>query len=147
MTTLVNRLLTSSLCCLTVTLGACREMPSTPPANSGGIHVPSAAEAGAGNQQDAQFIAMLAELNRKNPEQDAQAAIAQGKRHFLCNAGRSATVPGLTAEVFATVRDRCPTECLEGVSDGLYGPNHARYVSAALNYSARWNQVMLVACR
>ncbi len=136
---------------LSLSLGACKEMPTkpaaTPPANSPNVQVPSASEAGAGNAQDNRYISALAALQQKDPVQDAQAAIARGQRYFLCNAGRSSTVPGLSAEVYASVRDRCPTECLDGVTDALYGSNHARYLGAALDYSARWNQTMLPACR
>ena len=126
-------------------LTACRELPATSPANSGGVHVPSADEAMGG--QDRQFIAMRDKLLRKNPVADAQAAINRGERYFLCNAGRSATVPGLTPEVYAGVRARCETRCLDGVTDGLFGPNHADYLGVALDYSASWNKTMLPACQ
>lgn len=119
---------------LGLAVGACREMPShqVPPQTT--------------STEDAQFVKKLSELQTKNPKQDAQASIARGERYFLCNAGRSRTVPGLTAEVYANVRERCPTQCLEGVTDALYGENHAKYLSAALEYSAQWNQVMVNAC-
>lgn len=119
---------------LGLAVGACREMPShqVPPQTT--------------STEDAQFVKKLSELQTKNPKQDAQASIARGERYFLCNAGRSRTVPGLTAEVYANVRERCPTQCLEGVTDAVYGENHAKYLSAALEYSAQWNQVMVNAC-
>ncbi len=119
---------------LGLAVGACREMPShqVPPQTT--------------STEDAQFVKKLSELQTKNPKQDAQASIARGERYFLCNAGRSRTVPGLTAEVYANVRERCPTQCLEGVTDAVYGENHAKYLSAALAYSAQWNQVMVNAC-
>lgn len=119
---------------LGLAVGACREMPShqVPPQTA--------------STEDAQFVKKLRELQTKNPKQDAQASIARGERYFLCNAGRSRTVPGLTAEVYANVRERCPTQCLEGVTDAVYGENHAKYLSAALEYSAQWNQVMVNAC-
>lgn len=119
---------------LGLAVGACREMPShqVPPQTA--------------STEDAQFVKKLSELQTKNPKQDAQASIARGERYFLCNAGRSRTVPGLTAEVYANVRERCPTQCLEGVTDAVYGENHAKYLSAALAYSAQWNQVMVNAC-
>lgn len=119
---------------LGLAVGACREMPShqVPPQTT--------------STEDAQFVKKLSELQAKNPKQDAQASIARGERYFLCNAGRSRTVPGLTADVYANVREHCPTQCLEGVTDALYGENHAKYLSAALAYSAQWNQVMVTAC-
>lgn len=119
---------------LGLAVGACREMPShqVPPQTT--------------STEDVQFVKKLSELQTKNPKQDAQASIARGERYFLCNAGRSRTVPGLTAEVYANVRERCPTQCLEGVTDAVYGENHAKYLSAALEYSAQWNQVMVNAC-
>lgn len=97
--------------------------------------------------QDQHFIQKLATLNRKNPVSDAQTAIQKGKPHFLCNIGRSSTVPGLTPETYAEAREHCPTHCLDGVSDAIYGRNHAQYLSAAVAYSASWNQVVIDACR
>lgn len=133
--------------CLALTLGylglnlsACREVPQQPQTGSSPtMH--------AETQTDAQFIQMLADLKNKNPEQDAQAAILRGERYLLCNAGRSRTVPGLTPEVYASISHRCPTQCLDGVTDALMGSHHAAYLGAALDYSATWNQVMAAACR
>ncbi|HMT93674.1 hypothetical protein [uncultured Thiothrix sp.] len=122
------------LASLSLTMGACREMPS----HQGSLQTTSA--------EDAQFVKKTSELQAKNPKQDAQAALARGERYFLCNAGRSRTVPGLTAEVYAKASERCPTQCLDGVTDALYGENHAKYLSAALEYSAQWNQVIVKAC-
>lgn len=98
-------------------------------------------------QHERYFAEQLPLLQARNPEAEAQAAIVKGERYFLCNAGRSSTVPGIAPEVYAQVRDRCETRCLEGVTDALYGANHRAYLSAALVYSARWNQVMLAVCR
>lgn len=133
------------LSCLSGLFG-CNDPVVTPPVHqSGGVHIPSASEISAG--KDAHYAQQLPVLKAKNPEADARAAIANGDRHFLCNAGRSATVPGLTPEAYAQARDKCPTECLEGVTDAIYGENHRRYLAVALDYSARWNTVMLTACR
>jgi len=128
--------------CILFTLGACREMPSNQSSGANGSQVPQQNTA----NEDSQFVRMLTELQSKNPKQDAQAAIAGGERHFLCGAGRSRSVPGLTADVYANARERCPTQCLEGVTDALLGANHAKYLDAALQYSAQWNQVMITAC-
>lgn len=97
--------------------------------------------------RDQSFQRMAEELAKKNPEQDAQQAIQQDDRHFLCNAGRSLSVPGIDAEIFQQVRGNCPTRCLEGVTDVRYGAYHRQYLEVALEYSARWNQTMLPACR
>ena len=125
---------------LSLNLGACREAPK--PQNTGSISaMPETA------QVDTQFIKILADLRNKNPQQDAQAAILRGERYLLCNAGRSRTVPGLTAAVYTQLSQRCPTQCLDGVTDALMGSHHAAYLGAALDYSAQWNQVMAAACR
>ncbi|HPE61107.1 MAG TPA: hypothetical protein PLB10_12290 [Thiolinea sp.] len=97
--------------------------------------------------RDQAFIEKLQQLQARNPVQDAQAAIAGGRRYLLCNAGRSRTVPGLTPEAYQAASASCPTECLDGVTDALFGPNHAAYLKAALDYSATWNRTMLPACR
>ena len=131
-----------ALLCTTALMG-CHE-PVASDADTG-VHIPSAAEIS--GTQEQYYAKQLPLLQARNPTVDATASIQQGKRYFLCNAGRSATVPGIAAEVFATVRDNCPTECLDGVTDALYGENHLRYLAVALDYSAKWNQVMLAACR
>lgn len=135
-------LVTLILSSLGLALGACREMPSNQVATAG-TQLPQPSL----SSEDAQFVQKLAELKAKNPKLDAQASLARGERYFLCNAGRSRTLPGLTAEVSANARERCPTtKCLDGVTDALYGDNHAKYLSAALEYSAQWNQTMVTAC-
>lgn len=96
---------------------------------------------------DAQFIQKLAQLSSKNPVTDAQSAIAAGKKYFLCNIGRSRTVPGLEADEYAGARENCATECLDGVTDAVLGDNHLRYLQAATAYSASWNKVMINVCR
>lgn len=126
-------------------LSAC-QAPATPePPEKTGVHIPSAAEIS--NDKEQYYAAQLPLLQARNASADATASIQQGKRYFLCNAGRSATVPGVAAAVFAQVRNNCPIECLDGVTDALYGEHHRRYLAVALNYSAQWNQVMLAACR
>ncbi|MFZ1344865.1 hypothetical protein [Thiothrix eikelboomii] len=127
---------------LSLTLGACREMPSHPVSGTGNTPPPHQTT----STEDAQFVKKLSELQARHPQQEAQAAIARGERYFLCNAGRSRSVPGLTAEVYAKASQHCTTQCLDGVTDALYGEHHAKYLSAALAYSAQWNQVMISAC-
>lgn len=131
------------LICASCLLGC--HAPVEPQEEDSGVHVPSAHEIMARKEQ--YFAEQLPLLQARNPETDALAAIAKGERYFLCNAGRGSTVPGIAAEVFAQVGQHCPTRCLDGVTDALYGENHRRYLTAALDYSARWNQVMLEACR
>lgn len=96
---------------------------------------------------DTQFIEKLARLNSKNPVSDAQSAIAAGKRYFLCNIGRSRTVPGLSAEEYQRTSQSCTTQCLDGVTDAVLGDNHLHYLQAAVAYSASWNKVMINVCR
>ncbi|SDZ75044.1 hypothetical protein SAMN05660964_00128 [Thiothrix caldifontis] len=126
-------------------LTACQPPPQPIPQKTQGFHVPSVEEISASKER--YFAEQLPLLKARNPEAEAKAAISQGNRYFLCNAGRSSTVPGIAPEVFAQVRDNCPTECLDGVTDALYGENHRRYLAVALDYSAKWNRVMLAACR
>jgi hypothetical protein len=135
-----------TLSCLAGLFG-CNDSVVSPPSGQGGssIHIPSASEIKA--RKEPYHAQQIAVLQAKDPQADARAAIARGDRHFLCNAGRSATVPGLTPEAYAQVRDKCPTECLDGVTDAIYGENHRHYLAVALDYSARWNAVMFNACR
>jgi hypothetical protein len=127
----------------TTALSGCHEPVAS--AEDSGVHIPSAAEIS--GTQEQYYAAQLPLLQARNASAEANASIKQGKRYFLCNAGRGSSVPGIAADVFAQVRDKCPTECLEGVTDALYGENHRRYLAVALAYSAQWNRVMLGACR
>ena len=137
----LNLLVFSSL------LSACNDVNPLTASDSGNIHVPSASEIRRANGGDERFATLLQQLQQRDPVQEAQAARQQGQTYFLCNAGRSNTVPGLSAALYASARHHCPTRCLDGVTDALEGPQHSRYLSAALDYSARWNQTMLAACR
>ncbi len=135
------------LLCAVSSLAACHEPVASTPisGNAGTVTIPSA---GAINADKERYYAeQLPILQAKNPEADAKAAIANNDRYFLCNAGRSSTVPGLEAAVYAQASAHCQTRCLDGVTDAISGENHRRYLSAALTYSARWNQTMLSACR
>lgn len=114
-------------------------------ANETGSNSPPPAENN--ETTDTQFIQKLERLNSKNPVADAQNAIATGKKYFLCNIGRSRTVPGLEAGEYANARDNCPTQCLDGVTDAVIGDNHLRYLQAATAYSASWNKVMINVCQ
>ncbi|PID49412.1 MAG: hypothetical protein CR991_06620 [Proteobacteria bacterium] len=131
---------------LSLSLSACTKVQPQASQDTNNVRVPSASEIMANNDGDQAFIQKLKALQQRDPSQDARNAIAQGKRYFLCNAGRSKTVPGLNRDVYAKAQQHCPTRCLDGVTDALYGPHHSQYLSAALTYSARWNQVMLGAC-
>lgn len=119
-------------------LSACADTAQKPP--------PMKLAASSGLQQDEQFVKKLAVLKQRDPVADAQQAIKEGKPHFLCNIGRSSTVPGLTPETYSVARNHCPTQCLDGVSDAIYGRNHAQYLSVAVAYSASWNQVVIDVC-
>ncbi|MEZ5476658.1 MAG: hypothetical protein R3E95_03940 [Thiolinea sp.] len=96
---------------------------------------------------DRAFISKHAQLAEKDPARDAQTAITRNQLYFLCNVGRSATVPGLTVETFQAVRNHCPVQCLPGVTDAIIGPNHMKYLQLAQRYAVSWNQVMVNACR
>ena len=108
---------------------------------------PTPQETESNETSDAQFIPKLEQLNTKNPVTDAQSSIAAGKKYFLCNIGRSRTVPGLETEAYASARENCATQCLDGVTDAVIGDNHLRYLQAATAYSASWNKVMINVCR
>ena len=113
--------------------------------NGNNVHIPSAAEIMA--NKEAYYATLLPQLQARDPAADARTAIAKGERYFLCNAGRNAAPAGIAPEVFTQVGDICPVKCLDGVTDAIYGDNHRRDLSLALDYSAKWNQVMLAACR
>lgn len=140
----MKKILLTLLC--SGSLNACYEPTSPVPTdNNGSVHIPSAAEIAA--RQEQHYAQQIPILQARNPGEDARTAINQGKQYFLCGAGRGSTVPGIPAGTFAGVSGNCPVRCLDGVSDALYGENHRRYLTVALVYSERWNRVMLEACR
>ena len=127
-----------------LSMAACNSSKVETPPSTTGVHIPSASEISSGKEQ--YYAQQLPVLLAKNPEADAQAALASGERYLLCGAGRSQQLPGINVPIAALQR-KCAIQCLDGVSDALYGQNHQRYLQAALAYSARWNQVMLPACQ
>lgn len=126
---------------LTLT-GCAANETATPPSGDNTPH-----PAGDHSHSDAAFIAKLAELKDKNPVTDAQASIAGGERYFLCNIGRSRTVPGLDEATYQQASQNCETRCLDGVTDAVLGDNHLRYLQTAVTYSTSWNKVMINVCR
>lgn len=141
----MKKALFTLLCSSSLISGCYEPMSSGPAASHEGVKIPSVNEMA--KQKERQFAQQLTALQARNPEAEAQASINQGEKYFLCGAGRSRTVPGVAPEVFAQRQNNCPVRCLDGVSDALYGENHRRYLTAALEYSERWNRVMLEACR
>jgi len=135
----MKRLVILSL--ISLLLVACKE----PTAVSTPNHSP--AEPAHVTNQDERFIARHKALKTKNPHADVQTAIQRGERYFLCGIGRGASVPGIPAAAYQAVRNNCPTRCLEGVSDAIYGQHHLAYLETAERYSSIWNQTMLTACR
>lgn len=140
----MKKILLTLLCAGSV--HACYEPAAPVPAdNNGSVHIPSAAEIAA--RQEQHYAQQTPILQARNPEKEARASINKGEKYFLCGAGRGSSVPGIPAADFASVRENCPVRCLDGVSDALYGENHRRYLAVALAYSERWNRVMVEVCR
>ncbi len=140
-----------TLVCSVIGLSACQEPviadTAAKPAvkSTGEVHIPTAEEIAA--KKERHFAEQLAALTTRNPEAEAQTALNNGERYLLCNAGRGAILPGLSAQQSTQARQVCAVQCLDGVTDAIYGENHRRYLTAALDFSARWNQVMVSACR
>lgn len=129
---------TATTLLLALTLAGCSSTETNSPTNNTSVDT---------STPDAQYMQKLEQLNRKNPVNDAQQAIANGKKYFLCNAGRSRTVPGLELEQYTSARQNCPTQCLDGVTDAVLSDNHLRYLQTAITYSASWNKVMINVCQ
>lgn len=123
---------------------ACKEPTAVNTPNGSNANPPTQT---AMTNPDEQFIAKHQALKAKNPQTDVQAAIQRGERYFLCGIGRGVSVPGIPAASFQAARTNCPTRCLDGVSDAIYGQHHLAYLETAQRYSAVWNQTMLTVCR
>lgn len=118
-----------------LTLSACKEPTS--------VDTPAATP----SQQDRAFIDKRLALQAKKPRKEARKAIQQGERYFLCGIGRGSHAPGIAPQLYQVARQHCPTQCLEGVSDAIYGKHHLAYLDTARRYAAQWNKVMLTVCR
>ena len=96
--------------------------------------------------KDEQFIQRLAVLKQRNPEKDAQQAIAKGDKRFIAKAGRGLMIPSIDAKQYAQLQGKCGLQYKEGFGDFLYREHHQRYYNAMMAYAAAYNTVILAVC-
>jgi hypothetical protein len=112
-------------------------------ATQGGINTVSSPRL----SKDHEFIQKLADLNQRNPVDDAQQAIASGDKKFIAKAGRGLNIPSIDANTYSMLKGQCGLRYERGFGDQLYGQHHRRFYSAFVAYAERYNQTMLSACQ
>jgi len=96
--------------------------------------------------KDQQYAGLLQALEKRNPNIEAQQAIASGKPTIIgYYSGRAGLkTPGLTTEQQA--KQRCKLDTIDGLGDVIYGENHMKYRIAIRNFAKAYNSNMLAAC-
>ncbi|PID45505.1 MAG: hypothetical protein CSB47_08275 [Proteobacteria bacterium] len=95
---------------------------------------------------DQQYAELLEQLSQRNPNTEAQQALARGD-HFLLGyyRGRAGLkIPGLNAE--QQQRQHCRLTTIDGMGDVIYGSNHLKYRIAMRNFAKAFNTQMLGVC-
>lgn len=129
-------------------LQACNAGPDTPrpiahtPSTVGSSQRPAPST----SSRDSEYANLLATLSQRNPEAEAQQAMARGERSVMAYyAGRAGLkMPGYTAQQQAN--QRCSLKTLDGLGDVIYGENHLRYRVALRRFAKRYNIAMMPVC-
>ena len=139
----------TAMALLNVLLIGCNAGPDTPKptkqttTRAGTSYIKTANSA---STKDQQYVEQLRLLERRNPQLEAQQAIASGKPgmigYYSGRAGLKA--PGVTAKQQA--QQRCKVDTIDGLGDVIYGENHLKYRIAMRNFIKSYNSTMLSAC-
>lgn len=133
----------------TLLIQGCNAGPETPKPVNKSTASPGTSYIKAANSpstRDQEFAELLTALEKRNPQTEAQQAIASGKPTILgYYSGRAGLkTPGLTTEQQA--KQRCKLDTVDGLGDVIYGENHMRYRIAIRNFAKAYNSSMLTAC-
>ena len=96
--------------------------------------------------EDQKYANDLEALSRRNPQHEAQQAMARGE-HFLIGyySGRAGLkTPGLSSE--QQTSQTCKINTVNGLGDVIYGENHLKYRIAMRNFARAFNTEMLSVC-
>ena len=126
-----------------ITQQGCMSNSDKKDTDSGGINTVSPPR----QSKDHEFIQKLADLNQRNPVDDAQQAIASGDKKFIAKAGRGLNIPGVDANTYSMLKGQCGLRYERGFGDQLYGQHHRRFYSAFVIYAEKYNQTILSACQ
>ena len=126
-------------------LQACNAGPNTPRPITN-TPQPTTSPQSSVSERDSQYINLLQELSRRNPEVEAQQAIAAGDRSVMAYyAGRAGLkIPGFNGEEQAA--QSCSLKTLDGLGDVIYGENHLKYRVALRNFARSFNTAMKPIC-
>ena len=88
-------------------------------------------------------IKVLRWVERANPVQDAQQALSKGNHSLRAVRGESLFLPGISYENQVEYRRTYGISVIEGTSDNLNGPEHARLNDMATKYAELYNQYIV----
>jgi len=96
--------------------------------------------------EDQKYAKALQALSMRDPQQEAQQALANGERVLLgYYSGRAGLkTPGLSAD--QQTSQRCKINTVDGLGDVIYGENHLKYRIAMRNFAKAFNTQMLSVC-
>ena len=96
--------------------------------------------------EDQKFANDLEALSKRNPQREAQQAMASGERFLIgYYSGRAGLkTPGLSGEQQAS--HTCKINAVDGLGDVIYGENHLKYRIAMRNFAKAFNTEMLSVC-
>lgn len=96
--------------------------------------------------EDQKYASDLDALTKRNPQAEAQQAMARGERFLIgYYSGRAGLkVPGLSSEQQAS--QTCKVNTVDGLGDVIYGENHLKYRIAMRNFAKAFNTEMLNVC-
>ena len=85
-------------------------------------------------------IKILRWVERADPVQDAQVALSRGNHSLKAVRGESTYIPGISDANQVEFRESYGISVIEGTSDNLSGPEHARLNDLAMKYAKFYNQ-------
>ena len=96
--------------------------------------------------RDGEYIGKLQNLLQRNPEMEAQQAMARGERILMgYYAGRAGLkFPGLSPEQQSN--QTCTLKTLDGLGDVIYGNDHLKYRVELRKFAGRYNIAMMPVC-
>jgi len=119
----------------------CNAGPDTPrPINNKSSEVAGkATPTSSAKTKDEQFAQLTAALSSRDPQAEAQQAMASGQPNIMgYYSGRAGLkTPGLTTE--QQKNQRCKLNIIDGLGDVIYGLNHMKYRIAIRDFAKVYN--------
>lgn len=102
---------------------------------------------GCATSNTSDYESQLQWLQQANPQQDAQAALAQGDFRLMAFAQRSLVIPGVDVENSRKYELKCGVKIMEGMTDVIRSEEHLRLMKLAHTYALQYNAVIKTRCQ